>query len=335
MGITLKDIAIAAGVSEGTASLAMNNRPGINQLTKEKVLKIAEELGYIPNTSAKSLAERGRSKTIGVVVPNISNLFYSKLVQEIENELRKIGYKMIFATTDSNEEYEKEMIARFVSFRVEGVIIYPSIQDNRHPTYLELLKKNKIPMIFMGSYYEGIDEPHIMSDIEGGISHAVSYLCKKGCQNIYYFGGTKEIVSNQMKINGIKRAFEQYDLDFDESTYVELENTNYDNSYQAINKLIQSGKPIDGILAGDAYSSLAIYNALNEHNYQVPEDIQIISFDNLINPNICKAKLTCIEQNIPRIVQKGIEALMDKIHKDKKSMSYMFDTKLIIRETTQ
>ncbi|GAA3024253.1 LacI family DNA-binding transcriptional regulator [Tetragenococcus solitarius] len=334
MGVTLKDIAKAAGVSEGTASLAMNNRGGVSEKTKREVISIAHEMGYITSMSARSLSQNGRTKTIGVLVPNISNLFYSQLVQQIESELRKIGYEMIFATTDSNETYEEEMIARFVSFRVEGAIVYPSIQDNRPPSYFELLRKNNIPMVFVGSYYEGINESHIMSDIEDGIEQAVDYLCEKGCKNIHYFGGAKEIVSNQMKVDGIKRSFFKNKLSFNEDTYIELPNTDYAHSYEAINRLLESEIKVDGILAGDAYSSLAIYNALHEHGFGVPEDVQIISFDNLINPNICVAKLSCIEQNVTRIVKKSLEVLISRIQGNTVITHYMMDTKLIIRDTT-
>ena len=107
MGISLKDIASAAGVSEATASLALNGRKGVNAQTRDKVIAIAKEMGYVGSDNAKTLASR-RSGLIGVMVPNISNLFYSNLVRHIERALRDMGYKMILVTTESNINYEKE-----------------------------------------------------------------------------------------------------------------------------------------------------------------------------------------------------------------------------------
>jgi len=106
MSVKLKDIAKAAGVSEATASLALNNRKGVNPQTRERVLQTAGEMGYICSSNAATLAKK-RSGLIGVLVPNISNLFYSNLVQKIEHSLRDMGYKMILVTTESNITYEK------------------------------------------------------------------------------------------------------------------------------------------------------------------------------------------------------------------------------------
>jgi len=334
MSVSLKDIATAAGVSEATASLALNGRKGVNQQTKERVLEIAKSMGYVGSDHAKNLARR-KSGLIGVMVPNISNLFYSNLVRHIERALRDMGYKMILVTTESNINYEKEMIKRFVAFRVEGAIIYPSIKENEKPEYLNILQQNSIPMVFIGSYYPGIEAPHVMSDLYHGVREAVDYLFITGCRHFYYVGGCKTIVSNQLKEQAIRDYLSERGLEFPDDHYLELEHTRYENAYIRMDALLASGRPVDAVISADAYTSLAVYNVLRKHNISVPEQVSIISFDNLIYPDICVTRLSCIEQDLDSIVNCTLQNLLSMIRDHSKGVSHLSPTKLILRDTTR
>lgn len=334
MSVSLKDIAKAAGVSEATASLALNGRKGVNEKTKERVLNIAKEMGYVGSDNAKSLARR-KSGLIGVMVPNISNLFYSNLVRHIERALRDMGYKMILVTTESNINYEKEMIKRFVAFRVEGAIIYPSIKENDRPDYINILEQNGIPMVFIGSYYPGIDAPHVMSDLYHGVREAVDYLYITGCRNFYYVGGCKTIVSNQLKEKAIQDYLQERGINFPDNHYLELEHTRYENAYIRMDALMTSGNPVDAVIAADAFTSLAVYNVLRKHNVAVPEQVSIISFDNLIYPDICVTRLSCIEQDLDSIVNCTLQNLQSMIRDQSHGVSHLTPTKLILRDTTR
>ncbi len=334
MGISLKKIANAAGVSEATASLALNNRPGVNIDTKKRVQDIAKKMGYFPSANAQSLAKK-KSGFIGVLVPNIANLLYSALVRGIEAILRKRGYKMILATTENNIDYEREMIEHFISFRVEGVIIYPMIQNNDDPAYLNLLKMNDIPLIFIGSYYKGIKASHVMSDIYGAICNAAEFLYHKGCRSFYYFGGCKSIVSNTLKIKALQDTLKDEGQDFQEDHYIELDQTNYECAYENARKLFASTKDVDAVITADAYTSLAVYNALIERGLKVPDDVSLISFDNLMLPEICATRLTCIEQNIDVITKDTIDELFEKIAGNDTDKDILIKTNLIIRDTTK
>ena len=334
MGVSLKDIAKAAEVSEATASLALNGRKGVNQKTKEKVLEIAKKMGYVGSDNAISLARR-KSGLIGVMVPNISNLFYSNLVRHIERALRDMGFKMILVTTESNINYEKEMIKRFVAFRVEGAIIYPSIKENDKPEYINILHQNNIPMVFIGSYYPGIDAPHIMSDLYQGVREAVDYLYITGCRDFYYVGGCRTIVSNQLKEKAIRDYLNERGIEFPNNHYLELEHTRYENAYIRMDALMASGKPVDAVIAADAFTSLAVYNVLKKHDVSVPEQVSIISFDNLLYPDICVTRLSCIEQDLNSIVNCTLQNLQSMIRDHSHGVSHLTPTKLILRDTTR
>ena len=334
MGVSLKDVAKAAHVSEATASLALNGRKGVNQQTRESVIEVAKAMGYVGSDHAKSLARRS-SGLIGVMVPNISNLFYSNLVRHIERALRDMGYKMILVTTESNVNYEKSMIERFVAFRVDGAIIYPSIKENERPEYINLLKQNSIPMVFIGSYYSGIDAPHIMSDLYAGVREAVDYLYVTGCRHFYYIGGCRTIISNQLKEKAIRDYLSEQGIPFPENHYLELEHTRYENAYIRMDALLSGNHPVDAVIAADAYTALAAYNVLKKHQIKVPEQVSIISFDNLIYPDICVTRLSCIEQDLDSIVNCTLQNLQSMIKDQSHGVSHLTRTKLILRDTTR
>lgn len=333
MGVKLKDIAIAAGVSEGTASLAVNGRPGVNEETKKKVLAIANEMGYVPSANAKSLAEK-KSGLIGVLVPNISNLFYSTLVRQLENVLRDMGYQMIMATTESSKEYEKKIVEQFVSFRVEGAVIYPSIRENQNPDYLNVLKLNDIPLVFIGSYYPSVQAPHIMSDIYSGVYQAAEYLYQTGCRSFYYIGGCKTIISNQLKIMAIANALKEKGIIFSDERYIELPHTRYEYAYEAFERIIRQNPVPDAVIAADAFTGLAVYNVLVKYNISVPQQVSIINFDNLLRPEICIVQMSCIEQNVEEIVRNAIHILFRQIHGEVQG-NCLVATKMILRKTTK
>ena len=334
MGVSLKKIAKAAGVSEATASLALNNKPQVNAETKKRICNIATEMGYIPSISAQNLTNK-KSKLVGVIVPNISNLVYSTFVRGLESELRKHDYKMIMATSESNIAYEEEMIKHFISFRVEGAIIYPLIKDNPDPKYLNMLTSYNIPFVFIGSYYNGINAPHVMSDIYGAISNATEYLYDTGARNFYYFGGCKTIVSNDLKFRAIRDTLANKGIIFEDSHYIELQKTNYQCAYEQAIQLLSQHRKIDAALAGDVYTSMAVYNALREYGFKVPDDVSLISFDNLLPPEVCKVPLTCIEQNSNEIVHDTVDILLQKMAGNHVNKNILVNTKLIIRETTK
>lgn len=333
MKVTLKEIAKLAGVSEATASLAINNRPGVSFATKRKVLSIVEESGYMASQSARLLSKK-QSGIIGLLIPNLNNLFYSQIVQEIETRLLQLGLHLISATTDNEPAREREMIRSFVSFGVEGVILYPLIRDHHNPDYLDILEKNKIPFVFLGGFYTHYDAPHCMSDLYNGMAELIELMYNGGCRNIVYFGSCRYIVSNQIKIKALEdKLAEKRILFHPDNDYIYLKKTNFDYAYLEARRMLQNGRSFDGAIAGDAYSGFGIYQALVECGKSVPRDAAIAHMDNMLNPSICICRMTCIEQNISELVDGTVDLLTNMMNGKRKS-SLLIKTNLIIRDST-
>lgn len=312
MSISLKELAKEAGVSEATVSLALNNRPGVNVATRQRIHDLAKAMGYIPSVTAQTLAKQ-KSGLIGIIVPNISNSNYSSLVQLAEDRLLSRGYKLILATSKSNPEYERDMIQRFVSFRTEGVIIYPSIKDNPDPSYLNILHQYHIPFIFLGGYYRDVAASHIMPDFYQAAYHSAEYLYERGGRHFCLVSGCRSIVSNTLRRQGMADFLAKHGLPFEDSRHIALENTNYDSAYACFNTLLDNGMAIDSVFAVNTYAGLAIYNSAIEHGLRVPEDLSIISGDMTMPPKACRISLTSIRQNNVRMVECALNELFEKI----------------------
>lgn len=335
MKVSLKDIAREAGVSVGTASLAINDRPGVKFETRRRVMEIAERFGYTASMSAVHLAKR-HSGLIGLLVPNLYNLFYSRIVQEIETSLQALGYRMLIATTDNDPARELEMLKCFVSFGADGVILYPLIRDHHDPEYLSILKKNGTPLVFLGGYYPSYPAPYCMSDIYGSFAELVRLMVEGGCRKLLYFGSCRHIVSNQAKIQALCNTLGAYSILFQpDADYIYLKQTNYDCAYQAARRLLREGRFFDGVLAGDAYSCFGVYQALTEAGMRVPDDVALAHLDNMLKPSICICRMTCIEQNVAEIVSNTVDLLLKAMDDPDLTASVLVPTRLIVRDSTR
>ena len=336
MSVTLKGLAAAAGVSEATASLAMNERPGVNAATRANIQALAKQLGYIPCKNARSLAKK-RSGLIGMIVPNISNANYSSLVQLAENSLLEKGYQMILSTSRSNASYERDMVEQFISFRTEGVIIYPSIRHNPDPSYLNLLWENQTPFTYLGGYYRSVDAPVSMVDYYSSVETATRYLIGHGCCRPCLVSGCRTLVSNTLRFQGIADAMKSIHADFRHEDHYELSSTNYDDGFQLANKLLDDGAfPYDSVIAVNSGTAMAFYNALRARGLRVPEDVSIISCDSTLRPEIARVQLTSTRQNNPRMIQEALRLLFEQIKAPGTPYSkVMVPTDMVIGETTR
>lgn len=334
---SLKELAKAAGVSEATASLAMNDRPGVNASTKEHIRRMADTLGYIPNRTAQNLARR-TSNLIGMIVPNLINTNYGQVVQIAEDWLRARGYKIIIATSKNNYQYEKEMIEQFVAFRVEGVVIFPMVKGNPDPSYVNLLWKHKIPFVFLGGCYREIEGTCVMEDHRESTYRAASYLYDRGGRSFCLLTGCKSIVSAQLRLKGMQDALKAHGQEFPEENHFALDNTDYVCAYALFDRLLTEGKQFDSVVASNSSVGLAVYAAAVKHGIRVPEDLSIISSDiTLITmpSNVIRMNLTNILQNTTQIVETALEELFAHIGGSQETKTIYIQSDMIIGDSTR
>lgn len=308
----MKQLAQIAGVSEATASLAMNNRPGVKATTRDYIQQLAKEHGYIPSQNAQSLAMK-KSGLIGMIIPNISNTNYAGLVESVEILLRENGYHLVVATSRSDASYESEMIKQFIAFRVEGVILYPSVKHNEDPSYVNLLKNYNIPFVYIGGYYREVEGPVCINDYLQSMRLVVNDLLASGCRRVCLVSGDKSIVSNSLRRQGIRDILQANNLPFFAEDHISLEQPNYQNAYDVFSRMMQSSFEYDAVITVNALSALGIYNAAIENGLRVPQDLSIVAGDCYLPQKACAISLTGIRFDSDLLVHRAVDILLSQI----------------------
>lgn len=333
MSIKLKDIAKMAGVSEATASLALNDNKIVKEETRLKVKKIARELGYSPNALARGLAKR-KSGTIGLIVPDIESAYYGKLTRCIDENVREAGYSLILAISNDKREIEKQIINNFISERVEGVIIAPINQYNGDLSYIYQLEKHNIPCVFATAHYPEVDAPFVMVDLEEGTYRLVKYLLDLGHRDIFFITGSPKVITTSYRINGYVKAFQERGLAVDEGKFIHCSRLNYEQASQTAENLIRSKTGIDSIIAINDMMALGVLNTLKADHIDVPGDISVAGYDNMIFSSVASIPITTVNQDIEQISWKAVNIAVNRIKGGDIVEKILIKPELIIREST-
>lgn len=301
----IKDVAKKAGVSVTTVSRVMNNRGYISQSTKDKVLAAMEALNYQPNEVAKSLFKK-KSNIIGLVLPDISTPFYAEETRYIEEELYKLGYKLMLCNAYNSSSREKEYINMLLRNQVDGIII------GSHTLKIEDYMNLNLPIIALDRYLgEGI--PLVSSDhIQGGIL-AASELINSGCKNILHFCGSTKVPTPS---NDRHKSFNQTLIEHNVKTSnVELPINffSFSDYSSLIKEALNSHPNIDGVFAADTLA-LATIRELSNRNINVPNDVKIVGYDGLSICSITTPDLTTITQPIKELCKNAVKVLMEVIN---------------------
>lgn len=336
MPIKLKDIANLAKVSEATASLALNGSPLVKDATREKVLAIAKENGYLPNAMAKGLA-KNKSNTIGLIVPDVEDAYYSRLVRFVDEYVKAKGYNLILAISNDNAEQEKSTVRNFIMERAEGIIIAPVNEVNPDATYLKDLKKHKIPHIFVSSYYPSVEAPFVMVDLEEGSYQLTKHLLDSGHKDIYFLvGPEQEVLSSKFRIDGYKRAYRELGIKVKDQFIIGCKRYDYESAYKMTEEILETTKSIDAIISINDTMALGTINALKANGKSIPEDISVAGYDDMFFSRISAVPITTVKQDIAEISSQAVDILFNKINNKEILNDQIFIApKLIIRESTK
>jgi len=329
---SLKDIAKLAGVGMGTASRVLNNKPGVKEETREKVLKVMSELKYTPNSAARALKEHS-SKMIGIIVKGLLNPFFAKVIESIEKNCVGNGYSIVFSYS------EKLKIADSIDIllgkKVEGIIC---LGGNFDKSLENKIEKLEIPIILASSEINPEIKKNIFSSViinnEGAVFEGVDYLCKlkhKKIGLIVEFG--EQLGLNRME--GYKNALRANGINYDENL---VENAAYTlkGGYDAMKKILQKSEIPTAVFATSDTMAMGAARAILESGYKIPEDISIMGFDGLEEGKYYYPSLSTIEQPREELGEVSTKLLIESIenHEIEKKHIIM-PTKLIIRESVK
>jgi LacI family transcriptional regulator len=332
MRVVLKDVARLSDVSVSTASMALNNKLGISEETRRKVLEIAQRCNYRPNETAKSLVIR-KSNLIGLIVTDIRNPFFSVLVDRFNMEAECLGYNLLLGITSDRIANEKKYVEMFVSKNVEGVIVVPTIETAPNVSHLRSLKRLGIPFVFCTTAYPGISETCVMTDLMIGEYMLVRHLLDRGLRRIHIIAGSRKVLISKLRLEGYRRAFAEADVDYDERWIVET-TPDFEHGYEAARNIIND-RP-DAIVTINDFLAMGVLRALKERGVRVPEDVSVAGYDDLLFSSITETPLTTVRQPIDDICRRSLDLLRAKIAgRNGKPELVFLEPMLTIRESTR
>ena len=313
MTVTIKEVAKLAKVAPSTVSRVISNNPRISEATKRKVKKVMEELGYHPNLNARSLSSK-TTQTIGLVMPSsgdvvFQNPFFSTVLQGISEGAHEKKYALQMTTGRSEQETFEAVIEMVQGKRVDGMILLHSKVEDQVIMYL---RKMGFPFVVIGKPAKYPEEiAHVDNDNVGAMKEATDYLIKLGHQQIAFIGGSTELMVTIDRLNGYKQALKEANLPINEE-YIKHEEFLREGGQEAVNELMALPQPPTALLVVDDFMALGVLNKLDELGIKVPNDISVVSFNNILLSEMSKPPLTSMDINILKL---GIEASRSLIQK--------------------
>jgi LacI family transcriptional regulator len=306
--LSLSDLATILGISKSTVSFVLNNKGdkyNISKETQKLILEKAKELNFVPNFFAKSLRE-GKTKTIGLVVADISNPFYGELCKMIQEELYEHDYKLFIVNTDDKKEIELQLIRDLINRSIDGLIVAPC---NQIDNLKELFDSTPIPIVFVDRYGDN------KADFVGVNNYSESYNLVKRFTNKpkklgVFFYEEDEISTIHLRIDGVIEACKKEKIEIELINVFEFK----DNLKQKIKTLKSKG--LDSVIALNNKVALQLISVIKELSYSIPKDIAFISFDDseafpYINPPI-----SALKQPIKEIGKETVNQLIRRLNEE-------------------
>lgn len=331
--ITLKHIALKVGVSVGTVSRVINGQSAqyrISKKTQEIIQKAAKELNYSPNQLARSL-RLNRSNSIAYINPDISNPFFSSIGKSIVKYSRKLGYSIVLCDSEESTDMEVSLIKTMLEHKVDGLIISPVGLKSAH---LVELYNRRIPFVLLDRYFPNVDLPFVTSDNYQGSLEAVSLLIENGHTNIVCIQGLKNTSPNNERVRGYLDAFKKYNLSI-ENNWIVGDSFGEENGYIETKLLLRRKHIPTAIFAVSNLISLGALRALKEENYNVPDDISMISFDDQPYSQFLSTPMTTVAQQSFQIGQIAAKIVIDQIESKShiELQKVLLPTRIIIRNS--
>lgn len=328
--ISMVDIAKLSGVSIATVSRVLNKNGRYSKETEERVLEVIRQHDYKVNVNAKGLRTK-RTQTIGVIVPDITNEFFSQIVRAIERYVVPEGYTVFVCDSNEDEETEGIHISSLAAKGVDGIIYISTRGDVK-----KIYENYKIPVVYIDRRPKNAGTL-VISDNEMGGFLATQELIKKGCRHILMVKDTKPYSTVRHRYKGYAGALEKYGLPLDPELVVETE-VSYAAARRATQEALVAHPEIDGVFCNNDMMALGALHAIREAKRKVPRDIKLVGFDGVSLTEICDPPMTTIRQNTDEFGKKSVEILLRRIHKKQEPNVHdevvVVPVELVRRQTT-
>ena len=306
--VRLKDIAARTGVGVMTVSKALRDKHDVSPETKTRVKLVAQQLGYVPNSSAQGLRTR-TTRLFGVVVSTFTSPIFSRVVLAIEERAYELGYDVLIAQTLDIPEREEACVNRFLARRVDGLFIVPAYRiANEARIYQELLARN-VPTVVLGHTVPFCTQfVNVESDDLSGSYKATQHLLNLGHKRIAFLGGPPATPWTQERFQGYRRALREAGLDVDEKLVFQAGRSIEDGAKAAL-QLINEGSDATAVQAVNDTLAIGCAEALLKQGLEIPRDMSVVGFGNVLMSQHFCVPLTTTRQPKYRLGAAAVEAM--------------------------
>ncbi len=329
--VTIKDVAKEAGVSFTTVSHVINETRYVGSNTKSRVLAALDKLGYHPNNVARSLRS-GKTKTIGLIVPDASNLFFAEIARKIEDFGYQQGYSVILGNSDNNPAKQTNYIHTLIAKQVDGVIFISAGGEVRD---LQLFLDNRIPVVVADR-----DVPLELADVvlldnEKAGYEATRHLLDLGHVCIACITGPDNLSPSMLRVEGYKRALHEYGLPF-RSNLVKVGDFQIKGGETEMQKLLEDPCKPTAVFVLNDMMAIGAMTAARKAGLSVPADLSIVGFDDIELASAVSPALTTVAQPFDELAQNATNLLIERLQGNRleENMRVILPAKLIVREST-
>ena len=306
---TIRDVARLAGVSISTVSLALNKTGPVSEETLQKIWAAANSVGYAPNPVAQSL-KSGRTRLIGMIVGDVSNPFFGRLLKEVERLALDKGYLVIVSDSGTDPARERAILEHLSGQRVAGILLSP---HGSSPEQVEHIRKLKIPLVLIDHKIDGVDADFVASDNALASAMLTEHVIRFGHRRIAHIAGKAGLYTSRMREKGFRDTMAGAGIEVDESLVVDGE---YDGerAYAQAMRLLTSANRPTAILAANNVMALGTLQAINDLGFRCPDEISLTSIDDVPWGNVINPRITMVVQPVDEMARIATDCLLERIN---------------------
>lgn len=327
--VTMKDIAAILGISTNTVSRAFSGKADINEETKKRIFQKARELGY-RREPLDPHAHRRQSHIIGVVISDITNPFFSRVVRGIEDVLILKGYSILLCNTDESYDRERSSVDMLLKRNVDGIIMTPT-QDSHKD--IDALLEMGIPVVLLGRYFQDVAAWSVVGDDTSGGHAAIDHLVKLGHRRILFLNASPYISSAKERMIGYENALRENGLEVIPELIRECD-PKPESAYNLMRSILLEKLEYTAIFTFSDLMMLGVLRCLKQQNIRVPEDVSLVGFDDIEYAGMLDPPLTTVRQPQYRLGSESARMLLDQLDRRTESRRILLPLDIVIRDST-
>ncbi|WP_226583807.1 catabolite control protein A [Halobacillus litoralis] len=331
MNVTIYDVAREANVSMATVSRVVNGNPNVKPATRKKVHDAIERLGYRPNAVARGLASK-KTTTVGVIIPDISSIFFAELARGIEDIATMYNYNIILSNSDQNKDKELHLINAMLGKQVDGLIFMGGKITEDH---IREFKTSSVPIALAATVDESKETPSVNINYQEAAYEATQLLLNHDNQRVAFVAGPEDTVINTEKLEGYKRAMKEHGQENPDELIISGDYS-YDSGHEALEQILEMEQQPTAVFVASDEMALGVIHGAQDRGIRVPEDLEVFGFDNTRLATMVRPTLSTVVQpmyDIGAVAMRLLTKFMNKEEVDEQNV--ILPHRIIERNSTQ